>query len=92
MIPRITLANKVVPLKRYGLAVILAARLFGLMPTQSADAVVHRKWGQALDSYGASLFVSRLPERSKLGTPGTLSRYYLRAVNHSRVGSLSARE
>jgi len=72
-------------MKRCALAVILAACLFGLTPTQPADAVVHRRWGQALDSYGAKLFVCRLPERSKLGTPGTLWRYYLRAVNHSRI-------
>jgi hypothetical protein len=81
----VPLAKKVVPMQRRGLAAILAACLLGLMPTQSADAVAHRRWGQALDSYGAKLFVCRLPERSKLGTPGTLWRYYLRAVNHSRV-------
>jgi hypothetical protein len=72
-------------MKRRVLVLMLAGCLLGLMPMQSADAVVHRKWGQVLNNYGARLFVCRMPERSRLGTPGTLWRYYLRGANHSRA-------
>lgn len=70
------------PLKRSALIGILVACLIAVAPTQSADAAGHRKWGQALDNYGAKLFACRLPEKSKHG-PGFIWRYYLHAVNNS---------
>jgi hypothetical protein len=69
-------------MKRRLLVIILTGCLIGLAPVQSADAAVARKWGQVLDSYGAKLFVCRLPEHTGLGT---MWRYYVRSANHSRV-------
>ena len=56
--------------------------LVGLLLVAPADAAVRRHWGLATDSYGARLFVCRMPEKTRLGT---MWRHYVRAANHSRV-------
>ena len=67
------------------LASALAGCLVGLMFVAvpgPAGAVVRRHWGLATDSYGARLYVCRMPEHTKLGT---MWRHYVRVANHSRV-------
>jgi hypothetical protein len=65
------------------LATLLAGSLLGLvLVAQPAGAATQRHWGLAVDSYGARLYVCRLPEHTKLGT---MWRHYVRVANHSRV-------
>src|SRR4051812_10506286 len=65
------------------LATLLAGSLLGLvLVAQPAGAATQRHWGLAVDSYGARLYVCRLPEHTKLGT---MWRHYVRGANPSRV-------
>ncbi len=61
---------------------VVLSCLVGLSYAAPAGAVVRRHWGLAVDSYGARLFVCRMPERTKLGV---MWRHYVRVANHSRV-------
>jgi hypothetical protein len=69
-------------MKRAVMVLVLGVGLIGLTPGPSAEAVVTRHWGQAINVYNARLFACKAPVRIKHGIKWRIN---LRAANHGRV-------